>query len=319
MDYPLVAIVTPTYNGAAFLDEAMQSVQAQTYPNLVHVVLDNASTDGTDEIIARYKDARVPVMAFRNASLLPQRENWNTAFSHVPDAATYVRLLCDDDTIYPDGIEKMVALAEQDPEIGIVGCLHWCDGGITDFHWPEAQSVYDGREAIRRHLLGEGRLMPIHLLMRKSVVDRRTPLFDDFLVGGFDVDTTIALLLETKFGFVHECLAFTRVHENTVSNLTTKANNARTRDAFDLLRRYGPEVFGDRHRDLEARFRRYYARRILRWRRAGMAAEHLAIHFEALKQAQAPFGPRLLGEAAIDWILIRLGLRQRWTGYPGWQ
>ena len=40
---PTVAVVTPVYNGAKFLREAMLSVQAQTYPNLVHFVLDNAS------------------------------------------------------------------------------------------------------------------------------------------------------------------------------------------------------------------------------------------------------------------------------------
>ncbi len=48
---PPVAVVTPVLNGEEFLAETMDSVQAQTYPNLVHIVLDNASTDATAQIV----------------------------------------------------------------------------------------------------------------------------------------------------------------------------------------------------------------------------------------------------------------------------
>ena len=63
---PLVAIVTPVYNGEQYLAEAMESVQAQTYPNLVHVILDNASTDRTAEIIESFRGRKVPLLVGRN-------------------------------------------------------------------------------------------------------------------------------------------------------------------------------------------------------------------------------------------------------------
>ena len=46
----LVAVLTPVYNGARFLRETMECVQASDYTNMVHVILDNASTDATPEI-----------------------------------------------------------------------------------------------------------------------------------------------------------------------------------------------------------------------------------------------------------------------------
>ena len=58
----------------------MDSVQNQTWPNLVHVVLDNNSTDGTARIIENYRDAAIPVLAFRNDTTVPIKENWNAAF-----------------------------------------------------------------------------------------------------------------------------------------------------------------------------------------------------------------------------------------------
>jgi len=83
---PLVAVVTPTYNGANYRREVMDCVQAQSYPNLVHVVLDNCSADATAEIIADFKGARVPVVSARNPELLPLNANWNAALQLVPAA-----------------------------------------------------------------------------------------------------------------------------------------------------------------------------------------------------------------------------------------
>jgi glycosyltransferase involved in cell wall biosynthesis len=51
---PLVSIVTPTRNRAALLEWTMRSVRNQTYPNVEHLIMDGASTDGTPELLRRY-------------------------------------------------------------------------------------------------------------------------------------------------------------------------------------------------------------------------------------------------------------------------
>lgn len=55
MDSPLVSIVTPTLNQAKFIERTIQSVKAQTYPNLEHIVVDGGSSDGTLEILRRHE------------------------------------------------------------------------------------------------------------------------------------------------------------------------------------------------------------------------------------------------------------------------
>lgn len=72
---------------------SLDSVQAQTYPNLIHVVSDNASTDETAEILARYHNARVPVVTSRSGVVLPQMANWNRAIDLAPKEARWIRLL----------------------------------------------------------------------------------------------------------------------------------------------------------------------------------------------------------------------------------
>ena len=50
---PLVSIVTPAYNQAAFLPETIESVLAQDYPRIEYIVIDDGSTDETPQILSR--------------------------------------------------------------------------------------------------------------------------------------------------------------------------------------------------------------------------------------------------------------------------
>ena len=53
---PLVSIITPSFNGARYLEACIRSVQAQTYERVEHIIMDGGSTDETAEVVARYPD-----------------------------------------------------------------------------------------------------------------------------------------------------------------------------------------------------------------------------------------------------------------------
>jgi glycosyltransferase involved in cell wall biosynthesis len=96
---PLFSIVIPTYNRLSLLKEALASAQAQTYPNLEIVLLDNHSDDGTFEYIkaCAVNDNRLRIV--RNSENIGPIAN----FQQIPEHAKgeYLLILSDDDLIEP--------------------------------------------------------------------------------------------------------------------------------------------------------------------------------------------------------------------------
>jgi glycosyltransferase involved in cell wall biosynthesis len=236
---PLVAVVTPVYNGAPYLEKTLACVQAQTYPNLVHIVLDNASSDQTPQLIDAAKGGRVPVITKRNTRTIPQTENWNKAVSMAPQDARYVKILPADDLMRVDCIEKMVAIAESDPEIDFVHAIDVVGDEMKPHGMDEKRSIYSGTEYGRLFLTDRIWLGAAHVFYRVTP-DRLDHPFLPETHPLIDRDFIFRKLLDRKIGFIHEPILFTRYHEQTE---THKQGGTRLFIApnLQLLWRYGPK------------------------------------------------------------------------------
>ena len=242
---PLVAVVTPILDGAEYLAETMDSVQAQTYPNIVHVVLDNASTDATPQIIDRYRDWRVPVLTARQPATVPMARNWNDALKLIPSDAVYFRLLCADDLLRPDAIARYVDVAESDPDIGIVGCL-WRATGLCGEELPADRQVFDGREVMQTYLRREhSGLSGMHGLIRRSACESTRPFYDE-AVPSFDTEANLRICQYAKYGFVREELSIWRVHAASTTSRFASKTFLHEVCWLTLLDRYGPDILGYR-------------------------------------------------------------------------
>lgn len=316
-DLPLVAVITPVYNGAAFLAETMECVQAQTYGNLVHVLLDNASTDQTPEIIETFRNRRVPVTSRRNTETLGLNDNWNATVRLVPKDARYFMLLCADDLMEPETIAKMVALAEKEPSVGVVGCL-WTTG--VDPKGPVENSrcglppdvtVFDGRWFVKSYLMQlHYATSPACQLYRSAVLERRDPFFpfEEFYM---DVNACLQTCLDWDYGFLHERLGFTRVHMGRQTDRFYQPKKLFEANWLAFIDRYGPQVMSPAElRKCKSAFLRYYLRRMLLWRFMDRNKPLFDMHVGILKEHAAR--PTIAGYivALADWAWLAIQNRR---------
>ncbi len=136
---PLVAVVVLNWNGLEDTAECLASVDQVSYPDLLRIVVDNGSTDGSvDELAARFPDW----MLLRNPRNLGYAEGNNVGIRHaLSNGADYVMLLNNDTRIDREAVTRLVGVAENEPSIGVLGPriyhwdqpdLIWCDGGTVD-------------------------------------------------------------------------------------------------------------------------------------------------------------------------------------------
>jgi glycosyltransferase involved in cell wall biosynthesis len=186
----LVSAIIPTYNYAHFVGRAVSSVLAQTYADLECIVVDDGSTDDTEQVVATF-GAAVQLVRQRNQGLSAAR---NTGIRAA--RGRYIAFLDADDAWHADKVSQQVALLDSHPDTAVVGCgvRHVsADGETLDERAFDAQAS-DLRTQLRRIAVrdfwvggsGSG------ALMRRDVFDE-VGLFDTSLKAAEDWDMWLRL------------------------------------------------------------------------------------------------------------------------------
>jgi len=170
---PLVSILTPAYNSAAYIAETVESALKQTCADFELLIVDDGSADETLDIARAFAEAdpRVKSFASRHGGLSSAR---NVGLQHA--RGQFLALLDSDDVWDPSYLSKQLTLLHQHPEIAIVSANVVSRGGPFDGipFWP----ITAGTHELRTHepIAQEG-AVSVFAVFRRAVIDR---------IGGFD-------------------------------------------------------------------------------------------------------------------------------------
>jgi glycosyltransferase involved in cell wall biosynthesis len=138
-NFPLVSIVTPSYNQARFLEFTIHSVLEQDYPNIEYILVDGGSIDGSLDIIHRYANRFAWWVSEKDRG---QTDAINKGFAQAN--GDILAWLNSDDTYEPHAVAEAVELLRSQPETGLVyGDTNFIDeNGDNIGSFPAAQTDY---------------------------------------------------------------------------------------------------------------------------------------------------------------------------------
>jgi glycosyltransferase involved in cell wall biosynthesis len=220
---PLVSIGVPVYNGENYLTECLDSIYKQTYQNWECFVINNQSTDKSLEIAQSFENSDKRFKVITNPEFVDMTTNFNNTIKPISNETKYFKVVCADDWIFPEYIERMVDVMEKYPEAGI------CSSYRIDHTKVSCQGL-----DIRKGLLFKGNEILLEQLLNKIDVtgSETTVLYrletlkkiNSFPViyshASYHFDTTLAyeLLNISDLAFVFQVLSYTRRHEETYTS-----------------------------------------------------------------------------------------------------
>lgn len=187
-DQPLVSVVMPVFNRVSFLDEAIESVLAQTYTHWELILVDDGSSDGSFEKetawAARFPD-KIRCIAHHNRVNLGISATRNRGTQTA--RGSYIACLDSDDLWVPQKLEKQIEIVNRHPEVGLIvgSTLYWYPdkphmdrlllaGGPNDTLIQPPRLFYE------MYPMGTGTAPSMNtVLLRKDVIDR---------IGGWEED-----------------------------------------------------------------------------------------------------------------------------------
>jgi glycosyltransferase involved in cell wall biosynthesis len=210
----LVSVVIPTYNHARYLGRALQSVLNQTYTNWEAIVIDNHSTDTTDEIMASFNDPRIAyikihnngvIAASRNAGIRAAKGEW-IAFLDSDDWWTNDKL-----EVCFDSVDEKVDLVHHDMEI------------VSEQPRPFKRKIIKSRQlktpVLIDLLLKANPIVNSSVVVRKSLLEKIGGINESLeMVAAEDYNTWLRIsILSSQFFYLPRRLGFYLTHNQNVS------------------------------------------------------------------------------------------------------
>jgi glycosyltransferase involved in cell wall biosynthesis len=208
---PRVSLVVTCYNYGRFLGQCLDSVVAQTLTDREAIVIDDASTDDTGEVLARY-EGLPGIRVVRHAERMGNIRSYNEGLDLA--AGRYVAILSADDYLLrSDGLERQVAVFESDPDVGLVYSAHTIVQAGSPSRdvvpWPQA-AVRPGLEEFRKLMWGNYVLHSGAMLRRE--VERELGPYELALTHTGDWDMWLRAAARHPVGYIAEPLYAYRIH-----------------------------------------------------------------------------------------------------------
>jgi glycosyltransferase involved in cell wall biosynthesis len=214
-----VTVAVLTYNRSQVLRQTLDSILAQDFPDFRVIVLDNASTDDTPQVVQSYVERDARVRHERNVKNIGLMRNWNRAFAM--NRSPFICVFHDDDLMLPSFLSKTVAALERYPSAGFavveLQCIDQSGAviGVPDFA-ELPKGLMSGLNLLE--LAVEGRYLgmaPPTMIMRASALAGVGPLGSPHTKCQIDINFYNRVAAKSDVVLIPAVLVQYRVHDGS--------------------------------------------------------------------------------------------------------
>ena len=202
--FPLVSIVTPSYNQVQFLEKTIESVLAQDYPNLEYIIVDGDSTDGSKELIQRYEKE---ISTWISEPDQGQSEAINKGFNLAK--GEIFAWLNSDDLYYPWAIEQAVDYLLKTPDVGMV----YGDTDMIDENG-RVIGMFNAQQTNYQRLMRGGVYIPQPAAFWHADLFRKVGGLDASFFFAMDYDLWVRFAKKTEIRYLPQLWSSFRIHSH---------------------------------------------------------------------------------------------------------
>lgn len=210
---PLVSVILPVYNAELYVKETIQSILNQTFSDFELIILNDGSTDKSEEIISEFEDTRIRY--FKNKINLKLIDTLNLGLDLA--RGKYIARMDADDIALPNRFAKQIHFLESNPEYGIVGSFAKTIGSTNlNLRYVEED------EDIRYALITHNPFIHSSVMLRNSILLINNLKYNKEQLHVEDYALWIHLLQYTKGKIMSDILIYYRTHIEQISVVNAK-------------------------------------------------------------------------------------------------
>lgn len=232
----LVTVLLPVYNGSKYLREAIESILAQTFSDFEFIIINDASTDDSENIILSYYDSRIRY--YKNEINLGLVATLNKGL--VLAEGKYIARMDQDDWSYNNRLQMQYEFMESNPAYCVIGSHISLFNSQKKIYYPLTDS------SVKQNLLWSPSFAHPAVMIRSSVIKEHQLFYDDLYTHAEDYGFWVKLSQYGKMANLNKILLKYRFHENQYTSVYKESMKLAGRNArlhyYDLIpAKWNPE------------------------------------------------------------------------------
>lgn len=214
----LVSVILPTYNRGYIIENTIKSVINQTYERWELIIVDDASTDNTEQIISKLTDDRI--------TYLKNETNRGSNFSRNRGASIakgqFLAFIDSDNIWLSEKLTSQVHLMEKEDGVGLVFCREKVDDGISSSYIPDEDVSDIGEILIRKNVIDTSTaLIRRECFEAAGKFDERMPRLQDW-----DLFFRLVVVYGFKAVYMNQCLNINYIQPDSITTNNKKFTDA---------------------------------------------------------------------------------------------